>query len=133
MAAFDDNFIDSKNEFNLDIDKYEELEYEELKYKLDKISNEINEEIYKMKYNLYKLNNIFHENNSEICKNDDFNKQELIEENFDILFHKYKKLKLLFKKGREIRFYKEFKENDINKEKILMRNLHLKIYYGIKY
>ena len=112
--------------FTSDTEIDSETEYDKLNECLNKISNEISNEFYKINIYLDKLHKIVNKNYNEKFMNNNFDEQEFIEEKFDELFYNYNKIKTLFKKGREMRICKE------DKEKRLIRNLQLKIYYGIK-
>lgn len=77
----------------------------ELEEKMNYICEETAEKLYCLKSKLSKLTKLLE--NTRINKN--FDIQELIEEQIDIFLFEYSKIKCLFKKGREIRYYKECK------------------------
>jgi hypothetical protein len=90
---------------NLQLDR--ENKINEIEENFTNVSKQIGQELYKLRYIVKLIDNTL-ENNYD-SNNDDinFDNQELIEEQFDKLLFKYALVKELFKKGREIRYYKE--------------------------
>lgn len=103
---------------------------EELKEEYDYISEQISQDFYKLKKYSQNVTNILERNFNGNFANNNFDVQELIEEKLDELFYEYLKIKGSFKKGREIRTYKEKKENEIKIQKKLGKNILIQ--HGIK-
>jgi hypothetical protein len=97
----------------LDYNKLQLDEEDKLEEKLHDISKKIEEELYKLRYIVKIIDNTLDVNYDSNNKEINFDNQELIEEQFDNLLFEYAMVKELFKKGREIRYYKE--NNIINK------------------
>ena len=93
------------------------------------VTHQIAEEFYKLNNISNNISNNLQSNFNSKFMNTNFETHELIEEQFDNLLFKYLKIKELLKKGREIRFYKEKKEQEIEKEKRFARNVLA--HYGI--
>ena len=104
----------------LHIDSDHELD--EINEKYDYVTYQIAQDFYKLNNISQNIINILQNNFSSKFINKNFETQELIEEQFDNLLFKYLQTKNLLKKGREIRFYKEKKEKEIEKEKRFARN-----------
>jgi hypothetical protein len=95
-----------KSEFiNLQLDR--ENKKNEIEIKFDHLSKQIEEEFYKLRYIIKLIDNTLDSNFDSNNADKNFDNQELIEEQFDNLLFKYALIKELFKKGREIRYYKE--------------------------
>lgn len=109
------------NEDILHIDS--DYELEEIEQKYDYVKTHISREFERLQK--------YSENISSLLKKveNNFEEQELIEEQIDKFIHEYSKCKHLLKHGREIRIYKESKENELNNHKRYARNLL--IHYGI--
>lgn len=100
---------------NLNIDS--ETKLDELNIKMKFISEKIAEEFNILKGVVLKVNRILNINYNDKFMNTDFDKQEYIEEYLDNLVYEYQTVKELLKKGRNIRYYKEIKEEEVEKEK----------------
>jgi|LauGreDrversion4_2_1035121.scaffolds.fasta_scaffold448265_2 hypothetical protein len=94
----DDVLIDSTNEL------------EQLQSEMLVVSNQIAQDFYKLKSYAFSANHILECNFNASFMNTNFDEQELIEEQMDRFVFQYVKLKEHFKKGREIRCFKEKKE-----------------------
>lgn len=98
-------------------------------YQLDEINEKYNYITTKIADKFLKINNIC-KNASVILQNNynsnfinkNFEYQELIEETLDNLVFEYLQSKELLKKGREIRYFKELKEKEVENEKRYARN-----------
>lgn len=102
-----------KNDINSD-DKLEELE-EKMNLTVSNISHELSN----LKNNIINIHKFL----DKKLPNINFDEEELIEEQFDILYYKYNKMKELFKKGREIRYNIENKEKENRKRKLIIKNV----------
>ena len=112
----------------LHVDSNHELD--EINEKYEYVTDRIAEEFYKLNNMSHIISDILEKNFNSNFMNKNFETHELVEEKLDNLLFKYLQIKELLKKGREIRFYKEQKENEITKEKRFARNALA--YYGIK-
>jgi uncharacterized membrane protein YheB (UPF0754 family) len=112
----------------LHIDSDHDLD--EINEKYEYVTNQIAQEFHKLNNISQNISDILEKNFNSKFMNKNFGTQELIEEQFDNLLFKYLQTKELLKKGREIRFYKEKKEKEIENEKRFARNALA--HYGIK-
>lgn len=112
----------------LNNNSYHELE--EINEKYEYITCQIAQEFYKLNNISQNISDSLQKNFNSNFMNKNFETQELLEEKLDNLIFKFLQTKELLKKGREIRFYKEQKEIEIEKEKRFARNALA--HYGIK-
>lgn len=130
MLTFETNQQDVPNMENVELHINSDDEIEEINEKMTCISEMIACEFTNLKKISSNLNNTLDDNYNSKITNKNFDEQELIEEKLDTLLFEFSKVKVLLKKGREIRYYKELKEKEIEKQKIFARNLLIQ--YGIK-
>jgi hypothetical protein len=116
-----------EDQYNVNSDS----ESEDLKDKMNFISENITQELFKLKCKISHINSILDINYNENFVNKDFGKYESIEEHFDKLIFQYSKFKRLLTNGREIINYKE--SNHIKKENELRYARNELAYYGIKH
>jgi len=96
-----------------------ECNLEELQDIMDNISKHIAEKFGCLREKLARIQNILENNDVDV----DFDRQELFEEKIDQLIHQYSEIKEQFKKGREIRCFKEKKEKEKLNEIRYARNV----------
>ena len=113
---------------NLNIDS--ETKLDELNKNMKFISEKIAEEFNILNNVVSKVNSILNINYNDKFMNTDFDKQEYIEEYLDSLVYEYQTIKELFKKGRNIRYYKERKEDEKEREKEREREKENEIRYA---
>jgi hypothetical protein len=114
--------INENNTINFDVDSEDDVVI--LDKKMEHICKEINKKFQMLKPYINNVNNIIENEYDE-----NFDSQELIEEQFDILFYNYEKIKKILKKGKKVRSYKESKIKQLEKEQNIIRNTHR--YFGI--
>jgi hypothetical protein len=114
--------INENNTINFDVDSEDDVVI--LDKKMEHICKEINKNFQLLKPYMNNVNNIIENEYDE-----NFDIQELIGEQFDILFYNYEKIKKIIKKGKKIRSYKESKMKQLEKEQNIIRNTHR--YFGI--
>lgn len=103
----------------IDINVNSENDLTELEEKMNYITNKIATDLHGLTHNVNCIKFILESNELNI----DFEKQEYIEEYFDKFIYQYSKIKDYFKKGREIRCYKEKKEQEKINELRYARNV----------
>jgi len=91
----------------------------ELREEMRNVSELISCKFYLLKQRLTNVNVTLNVNFNKEFINNNFDNHELIEEQFDELFYEYNKVKEFLKKGREIRYYYELKEKELNEKKII--------------
>jgi len=115
-------------QMDVSVNSNDELKY--LEEKMKYISEVISQKFYGLKTEIINVTNIIEENYNRNFMNTDFDDEELVEEQLDILMYEYSKIKELLKKGREIRYNKEHKEKEKDREQLMIRNAF--VYYEIK-
>ncbi len=105
-------------------------ELEQLQSEMFIITNKIAQDLYALKSYAFSVNNILECNFNTSFMNTNFEEQELVEEQIDRFVYQYTKMKEHFKKGREIRIFKEQKEQEKNNELRYARNVLA--HHGIK-
>ena len=98
-------------------------ELEELREKMNYVCNQTAEDFYKLKSQSFKVSEILDKNYNKSYLNTNFDDQELIEEQIDILMYQYAKIKANLKKGRDISFYMEKKKQQKSNELRYARNV----------
>lgn len=111
--------------FHVDSDN----EIEELQEKMNCICNQIAQEFYKIKYQSVKVSEILETNFNKSYLNNNFDNQEQIEEQIDILIYQYAKIKEKLRVGRLVRYNMEKKQKQKSNELKYARNLLE--YFGI--
>ena len=120
--------INEDEHLNTTLDSADELE--QLKSEMFVVTNKIAQDFYALKSYSFSVNNILECNFNTSFMNINFDEQELIEEQLDRFVHQYAKMKESFKRGREIRCYKEQKEQEKMNELRYARNVLA--HHGIK-
>ena len=100
-----------------------EHELEELQEEMNSVSVKIAKEFNDLKSQALNVVDILEKNYNENCSNTNFDDQELVEEQLDILIHEYGKIKASLRYGREVRFYMEKKEQQKSNELRYARNV----------
>lgn len=107
----------------IDMNVNSENDLTELEEKMNYITNKIATDLHGLIHNVNCIKFILESNELNI----DFEKQEYIEEYFDKFVYQYTKIKDYFKKGREIRCYKEKKEQEKMNELRYARNVLMQL------
>lgn len=108
--------IPQDNKNNIEVISDYELEY--LEEKMEDISNQISYKFCGLRQQVINVENMLKENYNIKFFNNNFDQHELTEEQIDMLIFDFMKIKELIKKGREIRYYKEYKTNEKEKKKL---------------
>ena len=116
-----------KNDIQVDSD----TDIEELDEIMNIVCDQIAQKYYKTKTRIKKINTTLDNNFNKVFMNTNFDKYELIEEQFDELIHNFTEIKELMKHGRNIKIYKEKKETEKKNELRYARNELA--HYGIQY
>ena len=110
---------------NVAISSTNELEH--LQSEMIVVTNKIAQDLYALKSYTFSVNNILECNFNSSFMNTNFDDQELIEEQIDRLVYQYVKIKEHLKKGREIRIFKEQKEQEKMNELRYARNVLMQL------
>lgn len=117
--------INENETANIAINSTNELEH--LQSEMNVVTNKIAQDLYALKSYSFSVNNILEYNFNPSFMNTNFDEQELIEEQIDRLLYEYVKIKEHFKKGREIRIFKEQKEQEKMNELRYARNVLMQL------
>lgn len=119
VLTLESNSEVTQNNIHMDSDH----ELKELEEKMNNNCNETAQEFYKLKCQSFKVSETLEKNYNKYYLNNNFDDQELIEEQIDILIYEYAKIKENLKKGRDIRFYIEKRKEQKLNELKYARNL----------
>jgi hypothetical protein len=106
---------------NIPVDSNNEID--NLNKKMENICRQTAQEFFRLKSHIVYINDIFEKNYNSCFMNENFDKQEQIEEQIDSLIFEYKNVKNLLRKGRDVKCYKEEKEKEKRNELRYARNV----------